>query len=1273
MQKDTVMDVSEIRFTQKSIKDTFSLGNPIVWTIYMLREKKITPYEIPRIRVALYNGYYKTIDNRRLYCFKHSDIKQIPVILMAKVTQEFQYKDQSPNQGRSVKIVHDPKPKSHHSNIVRAYNLKTNQTRKWTVKYIINETKKLKLNIGQKCTVTLKSVKLNKDKSSHAFYCDICDASMSKHDSKYHLMGQRHQANELEYELKQQNSQNSETNDSNQKSNIFYCKICVKWMKLHGKESHLQGKKHKKKVQKHQKNKLKYELKNANAFYCDLCNKKMSVHDKPHHLNGQGHQQTLKLQAQPTQKSNKPIAITGSSKRYYCHVCKTNMSNYDKKYHLQGKMHKKNAKLQSETAKSSNKSDKLNKDKLSHAFYCDICDASMSKHDSKYHLMGQKHQANELEYELKQQNSQNSETNDSNQKSNIFYCKICVKSMKLHRKESHLQGKKHEKNVQKYQKNKLRDELKQGNSCNKNANAFHCDLCNKKMSVHDKPHHLNGQRHQKKLKLQAQQTQCSNKPIAISGSSKLYYCHVCKTNMSNYDKKYHLQGKMHKKNAKLQSETAKSSNKSDKLNKDKLSHAFYCDICDASMSKHDSKYHLMGQRHQANELEWCSCLEIKDVVTKEQILQFTTDYENDLLSSPKRKNNNDISDDHSSNATNENDIITQKKDINDFQAIPSAGNIEDKPLSGLSVSHNGSSHAANNANISQCESKNDNKNNNDSKSKNSDSNMELELSECEQWNPYFKKGCNKCCGNQHLLEPVYIKYCAQINQQNPPTNEAREAFSVALCEFNKHNITDAIQILKDLLVDYPLNQTYHQHIARFYERINLPYANYHFRKAIAIQPHQSTVHVNYANYSYTKLNDYKTATHHFKQALQIHEHNAVAHGMYAKFLRDIEKDYGKSEYHFKCSIDLNSNDPRALYQYAILLHYMKKLKLSRYYFEECIRTDTKRGNKPLVWHHYQYALVLKELKDYKNAIIELEYSLTLNHKISCIQYEYGLLLCENNQIDKGTQYLYTAYCNEPENQEYQHIFNKYKHANKQKQQANYRQYSVDYSPEYSSSSSEEEVNTFEAKITRGGRASPPPAPLNDNQIQQYNHNESTVSNVSNVNDTEVISETKESENINRNVLDNNSDMVRCEMEFERWFRNKMAGNTGDLYYNKFKELEYNDIRLLEHFDTMTLANVISNKLHIKMFEKQINKFKKDMGVFGEWFSCIGLHDEYYDKFESSGILTFEAFYHYMNAAKDIEIIIGEKNKNDALYMWNSTPKHSRRIEDKILEKEGKTI
>ncbi len=71
------MNVSDIRFTQKSIKDTFSLGNPIAWTIYMLREKKIAPYEIPRIRIALYNGYYKTIDNRRLYCFKHSDIEQV--------------------------------------------------------------------------------------------------------------------------------------------------------------------------------------------------------------------------------------------------------------------------------------------------------------------------------------------------------------------------------------------------------------------------------------------------------------------------------------------------------------------------------------------------------------------------------------------------------------------------------------------------------------------------------------------------------------------------------------------------------------------------------------------------------------------------------------------------------------------------------------------------------------------------------------------------------------------------------------------------------------------------------------------------------------------------------------------------------------------------------------------------------------------------------------------------------------------------------------------
>eukprot|EP00483_Globobulimina_turgida_P001987 UN01989 len=138
------MNVCDIRFTQKSVNDTFSNGAPIQWTMHMLNTGVIEPYEIPLIRVGYLNGSYKTIDNRRLYCFKTCNIKKIRVTLVDNITEEFFCKDQSTNKGQTVQIIHDPKPQSHHKNVVTAYNPITKKIRIWSVKQIINEIEKSK-------------------------------------------------------------------------------------------------------------------------------------------------------------------------------------------------------------------------------------------------------------------------------------------------------------------------------------------------------------------------------------------------------------------------------------------------------------------------------------------------------------------------------------------------------------------------------------------------------------------------------------------------------------------------------------------------------------------------------------------------------------------------------------------------------------------------------------------------------------------------------------------------------------------------------------------------------------------------------------------------------------------------------------------------------------------------------------------------------------------------------------------------------------------------
>eukprot|EP01083_Nonionella_stella_P189814 702770_1 len=80
------MNVNQIRFTQPTIKNTFSNGVPIEWTIDMLETNQVLPIEIPLIRVGYFRGQWKSIDNRRLYCYKTAkNIKQVYYFLQHTV------------------------------------------------------------------------------------------------------------------------------------------------------------------------------------------------------------------------------------------------------------------------------------------------------------------------------------------------------------------------------------------------------------------------------------------------------------------------------------------------------------------------------------------------------------------------------------------------------------------------------------------------------------------------------------------------------------------------------------------------------------------------------------------------------------------------------------------------------------------------------------------------------------------------------------------------------------------------------------------------------------------------------------------------------------------------------------------------------------------------------------------------------------------------------------------------------------------------------------
>merc|ERR1711964_754864 len=108
--KHVEVGVASIRWTQVSINNRFGNSLPIAWTIEKLKQGEILPRELPLIRVAKFKGKYRSVDNRRLYCYKAAGIKKIPVVVIKedrKMKQLFE-KNKSKNNGVDVKIIEVP-------------------------------------------------------------------------------------------------------------------------------------------------------------------------------------------------------------------------------------------------------------------------------------------------------------------------------------------------------------------------------------------------------------------------------------------------------------------------------------------------------------------------------------------------------------------------------------------------------------------------------------------------------------------------------------------------------------------------------------------------------------------------------------------------------------------------------------------------------------------------------------------------------------------------------------------------------------------------------------------------------------------------------------------------------------------------------------------------------------------------------------------------------------------------------------------------------------
>jgi hypothetical protein len=90
-------DPFNIKYTQATASPNFSEGgHTITSTVADLKTGKITPDDLPTIKVVKYKGKWWSLDNRRLVAFKQAGVKEIPIQKVSlkdpAILREFQKK-----------------------------------------------------------------------------------------------------------------------------------------------------------------------------------------------------------------------------------------------------------------------------------------------------------------------------------------------------------------------------------------------------------------------------------------------------------------------------------------------------------------------------------------------------------------------------------------------------------------------------------------------------------------------------------------------------------------------------------------------------------------------------------------------------------------------------------------------------------------------------------------------------------------------------------------------------------------------------------------------------------------------------------------------------------------------------------------------------------------------------------------------------------------------------------------------------------------------------
>eukprot|EP01084_Bolivina_argentea_P157406 274310_1 len=520
---------------------------------------------------------------------------------------------------------------------------------------------------------------------------------------------------------------------------------------------------------------------------------------------------------------------------------------------------------------------------------------------------------------------------------------------------------------------------------------------------------------------------------------------------------------------------------------------------------------------------------------------------------------------------------------------------------------------------------------------------------CNHYNPYFNSGCEygHKCQFFHLSESGFLRYC-HLRKNHSVSALAADDFEEALQHIEDNMIKNACSLLRELVLQYPLNGCFNFWFARIHHLFPKPTAEdfnnaqFHYRKAIAISPNNASFHSYYAQFSAewakrlklrVRCSEYKQAKDHFRKSLQIRRNPSV-HFMFAKFLDEVENEYIDAIYHYKQALAVLTDDARLRLNYARCLHKMKEYELSKKQFETIFRSDEVRErqtNNSFLWPHFHFGKLLKEMQLYEQAKDQFEVCCDImesydNRYFSEIYYEYAELLSLNlKDYQNALYFINTAIEISPRRKYYNKI--------------------LDYIRRTLDEDASSREKTPAAAQEQGGFN------FGYECCDDDKHNELKESDTENAAQTFAFgafgahdaADSEEEMEENDNIGAENVFLADrfCRTEFDRFISSDRFGFEFEKYYDQFEDEKMNDIRVLLHEKEQILneewlqQKIGMNGKSIELWTTTVNMFNNQHARYVAWLRMNGFFHKYFKKFETYGILHLQSFFYHIKSVNDV--------------------------------------